>query len=331
MRILLVGEIHGSPDEGMRKVSQSLFARLSNTAQVAVKALSPVRAVSCCVGLARWSPDVVHYIHGPSWRSVVILWWLRRVCSNCRSVLSFTHPAIGGTGRRLLRALPPDYALAESSRWQRELSRMGIPAALMSLSAVDLSRFRPVSLEQRFDLKRKLAFPADQRIVLHVGHVKPNRNLDALVPVQKLSGVQVVVLGSTTTHLDSALSARLSDEGVIVRVGYVRNVEEYYQAADCYVFPIVDPEGAIEVPLSVLEAMATNLPVVATDFGGLPDFFGSQNGLLLIKDTAFCEWHQAVRTALDLTNATTRELVSDWAWGRVAAKLLHTYSELLSS
>ena len=42
------------------------------------------------------------------------------------------------------------------------------------------------------------------------------------------------------------------------------DIASYYRAADCYVFPVLSGEGAIALPLSVLEAMACNLPVVST-------------------------------------------------------------------
>jgi glycosyltransferase involved in cell wall biosynthesis len=40
-------------------------------------------------------------------------------------------------------------------------------------------------------------------------------------------------------------------------------VSDYYRAADVYVFPTVDRSATIGVPLSIVEALANDLPVVA--------------------------------------------------------------------
>jgi len=62
---------------------------------------------------------------------------------------------------------------------------------------------------------------------------------------------------------------------------YVPNIEEIYNLADCYVFPTFKRHNCIDMPLSVMEAMACNIPVISTKFGGLPKIFKEGNGLIL--------------------------------------------------
>jgi glycosyltransferase involved in cell wall biosynthesis len=45
--------------------------------------------------------------------------------------------------------------------------------------------------------------------------------------------------------------------------GHVRSLADYYRAADAYVFPIADAGSVIGVPMSIVEALANELPVVA--------------------------------------------------------------------
>jgi glycosyltransferase involved in cell wall biosynthesis len=63
-------------------------------------------------------------------------------------------------------------------------------------------------------------------------------------------------------------------------VGQVENVEDYYRAADVFVFTS-QREG---VPNAVLEAMASRLPVITTPFLGLPDEFGRPDEHYLLAE-----------------------------------------------
>ena len=50
-------------------------------------------------------------------------------------------------------------------------------------------------------------------------------------------------------------------------------IHELYQLADVYLFPVQRADAAMEIPLSVLEAMAVNLPIITTPFGRLTELF----------------------------------------------------------
>ena len=54
-----------------------------------------------------------------------------------------------------------------------------------------------------------------------------------------------------------------------MKMSYIPEVEDIYRLSDLYLFLAESDTAAIEVPLSVLEAMACNLPVICTPFGGL--------------------------------------------------------------
>ena len=66
-----------------------------------------------------------------------------------------------------------------------------------------------------------------------------------------------------------------------MRTEYITHLEEIYALSDCYVFPTTDRRYCVEMPLSVLEAMSCNLPMLTTRFGALPGVFEEASGLIV--------------------------------------------------
>jgi glycosyltransferase involved in cell wall biosynthesis len=96
---------------------------------------------------------------------------------------------------------------------------------------------------------------------------------------------------------------------------YVPNIEDIYRLSDLYLFLAESDTAAIELPLSVLEAMACNLPVVCRPFGGLRDFFAAGHGLFYWDGQP--PLGDLVATALSTTSAT-RTLVEPYTWAAAA-------------
>ena len=116
---------------------------------------------------------------------------------------------------------------------------------------------------------------------------------------------------------------------MIIIDGYNAKIEKCYGLADCYVFPTTTSVGSIDVPLTVLEAMAHNLPVVSTKFGGLPRIFKEGSGFFYADVASFCTKIQALKQGL--VDVHTRELVLPYSWDNIANNLYAVYQELLDA
>ena len=85
----------------------------------------------------------------------------------------------------------------------------------------------------------------------------------------------------------------------------------------------------IEMPLSVLEAMSCNLPVISTKFGALPRIFEEGDGLIFVDSEE--DIIGAVKKVKNTdVNIETREKVLPYAWGNVVRWLEGIYEELNS-
>jgi glycosyltransferase involved in cell wall biosynthesis len=221
-------------------------------------------------------------------------------------------------GRAWMRRLAPDLVLAQSRRTAGALAALGCHTALLP-PAVDTQRFRAATSEEKAGLRARYGIPGAAQVVTHVGHLKGKRNLAQLLELQAQPGYHVVVVGSSSTEQDTALKEALRGAGVTLIDTYVERIKDVYYLSDAYLFLAEDETAAIEVPLSVLEALACNLPVVSTPFGGLPDFFAEGSGLHYWH--AQTELKTLVQAALSAPCAT-RALVEARTWPAAAAALV---------
>ena len=270
-RILLIGDSSGRPDEGMKRIAQELGDLLGSNNGMAV-ARASVSEVLRNPG-AFGKIDLVHYMAGPSWRSFLYASLLRRFLGcNPKTIIFFIHPTWSRLASMCLRAFKPDAAIVQSEKWARYCSRFDIVVSDELQAGVDLKKFRQVSEEQRRRIRDRIGLPADKKILLHIGHLNVRRNVLALAEFTNDADILPVVVGSTTVRASGRIVSALQRAGAKVIREYLENVEEFYQAADCYVFPTVDPHGCVQIPLSVLEALACGVPVVTTRFEGLPHY-----------------------------------------------------------
>lgn len=225
------------------------------------------------------------------------------------------HTALG---KWLISHLAPDWVLAQSRCTVKEMMSLGCHAALLP-PAVDTQRFHPASPADKAILRRKYGIPDAATVVAHVGHLKTKRNLSHFLTLQKAGHYHTVVVTSTSTERDKALKESLCNAGGTVIDTYIADIEDIYRLSDVYLFLAEEDTAAIEVPLSVLEAMSCNLPVITTPFGGLPDFFSEGKGLFYWRgETAIVE---QINAALSMPCAT-RELVESYTWAAAAQTLV---------
>lgn len=270
-------------------------------------------------------PDVILYIprSGASLHSLWIARLLRRYGKGRPVTMLTPQPNdLALLPRRLVSLLKPDLILVVSRNEQRNLVGKGCTAQFVPLG-IDLERFNPVTPGRKMDLRAKYGIGQEEFVALHVGHLKEGRNIRALAQVQD-GGSQVLIAASTFFDHDTPLVRDLEAHGIRFVTGYLDSIQEAYQLADCYVFPTVSERACLSQPLSVLEAMACNLPVVTTRFGGLLDLFPNEGGGLLYADSMpeLAAKVSYLRESSRHVSPTTREMVGQYSWDRTGREIV---------
>ena len=332
MIICLLGDFSEGLDEGYKNTCHYLSEWLQqDNCSIEYLNIKHVYSPSFWKKLAHINPQVVHLIIQPTNSSLLFTSLMKSQWPDTRVIISALRPEKFFHGEELtdiqaglLRSAKPDLIVVQSNGARLLFEKYGCRALCLP-NGVDTDRFRPVDPDEKNRLRRKYRVEADQPVALHVGHLSKKRNLLALADLPS-AGIQVLIAGSTYMGMDAPLVEKLRKSGFNLLVGCQPQIEELYQLADCYLFP-VHPGNSLSMPLSVLEAMACNLPVITTRFSGLQEYFQEGNGLFFIQD--YDQWVPLVRQALSpSTNCATRTLVSAFSWRSIAGELSAIYSGL---
>ena len=212
---------------------------------------------------------------------------------------------------------------AETARRHR-LARRGAPIQAIG-NGVDPARFGPATPESRRRIRDELGTADDRIVVMTVGRLVAEKGYPELIEAMRDVDAELWVVGErlASDHaggIDAALAAAESDPVLTSRIrllGYRQDVPALLQAADIFTLPS-HREG---MPRSIIEAMMTGLPVVATDIrGSREEVLPEETGLLV-----------PVRAAAALAGALNR-LVADAdlrrRWGEAGrARALDLYDE----
>lgn len=234
--------------------------------------------------------------------------------------------------RRLI--LQNDMFIAISADVERQWLGLGVPIDRMTriASGVDSNHYAPG--DSRAEAEG--ALPASPRVVF-TGRLHPQKNLDVLIDawptVAGATGASLVLIGHGPER--ERLQARALERGVgrfVTFLGAVEDVADLLRAADLFVLPSV-AEGMSN---SLLEAMATALPCVASDIGGNQDLLGPDDAGVLVATGSSGRWAEVLIELINdpdrrhrLATAARRRVVEEFALERVVARYVALYRRLL--
>lgn len=164
---------------------------------------------------------------------------------------------------------------------------------------VDVERFHPARrLSDGPVIRAELGLAPEQPVVLFVGTGFKRKGVPTLLEIWKRDppgGAALVIVGNDQ-HLAAHTRAARELRGPVVVTGPRRDVERLYAIADVFALPSLY-EGC---PVSILEALASGLPVVTARSTGAPELLGGALAELLVDDPRDAEAVAArLRTALD--------------------------------
>lgn len=171
---------------------------------------------------------------------------------------------------------------------------------------------------------------------LNVARHDENKNQKAIIEafsrIRKIyPNIRLILVGDGPTHnllQKQCVDAKISD--AVTFTGNISEVEKYYAEADVY----VQASHREAMPLSILEALAAKLPIVATNVGGVKDVV--QNNGYLVPDHDNEALYIAMKKMKELSfselgkmGIVSQSIVSKYSAENMSHNYMHLYQELI--
>jgi glycosyltransferase involved in cell wall biosynthesis len=181
------------------------------------------------------------------------------------------------------------------------------------------------SAKDREDVRAALGFGADAWIIGTIARLDPVKELGTLLRAIALPragrplGAVIVGDGPERARLE-ALAAELNVTSRVRFVGHREDARRWLAGCDVY----VNSSASEGVSLTILEAMAAALPIVATRVGGTPEVVTAECGVLVpARDPA------ALAQAIDATAAAPDEAKARGVAGRKRVEARFTIDRMV--
>lgn len=184
----------------------------------------------------------------------------------------------------LLRRRSGYFAAVSEACRHHAITQYHAPAShvVTAHNGIDLRKFSPANM------------PVFRRPTVVIGSMSRFVNekgyeylVDAFrIVAKEIDNVRLTIAGDGPTF--PKIEAVVKQTGLTDRIslpGRVESTPEFYAGLDVFVVPSVEAEG---LPTTILEAMATGLPVIATDIGGATEVIKDEATGLIVpsRDTA---------------------------------------------
>jgi glycosyltransferase involved in cell wall biosynthesis len=203
-------------------------------------------------------------------------------------------------------------------------------------NGVDTVRFHNPEVATCRQIRQELGFPPDAVVVGAVGALRPEKNqlrlLRAFADVaQKIPAARLLIVGDGP--LLEPMKTESYERGISERVlfaGRISDPERYYHAMDI----LGSSSDTEQMPLAVLEAMASGLPVVGTDVGDTRMMVAPENRQLIVDRQNEALYTRSLERLLldpalrtELGSANRQRCITEYALDRMLDSYTGLYRE----
>lgn len=188
-------------------------------------------------------------------------------------------------------------------------------------NGVDINRFHPAEEDEKASNNK------DKSVCIgYLGRLSYEKNITNMIKAVRaldLDNISLKIAGVGPLY---AKVKKMEDERIKV-LGYVEDAPSFYRSLDVFLLP-----SKLEAqPIALLEAMASGLPIIATDVGD-NKYFVHGNGIICgasVKEIG-AAIKEMLREDRDKMGIESRRIVErENTWDKIAARTLEVYKDII--
>jgi glycosyltransferase-like protein len=252
---------------------------------------------------------------------------------------------------QLKSIIEPDYVIAVSKFWERELRQKYSLNPTVINNGVSIKNFANINGTEAKENAKKNFNVDGAKAILSIGGIEPRKNtittLRAYSIVRsqlKTKGEKLVwLIGGGETLFDyrdyrdeffsevKELGLELDKDIFVLGNVPESKMESLYNAADVFVFPSIKEGWG----LVVLESMAAGVPVIASGIEPMTEYLVDEENSLLISPMDYDGMAQKIVIVFDNLKLRSkliengRSTANMYSWGNAARKHINFYNEIL--
>ena len=181
--------------------------------------------------------------------------------------------------------------------------------------------------EKKDSARKKLGLKKDKKYLLFLGRVKTTKGIKELLNAMKNveKNVELLIVGG---GIDYEFYKNYAEEEKMENVKFLGSIYgnkklSYLSACDCLILPSYTEN----TPVSLMEAIARNLPVIATDVGGIPLMIENEREGIIIKPKSSEGIIKAIKEILRWKKKDIRKYADKYKWKNIIENTIKDYKE----
>jgi glycosyltransferase involved in cell wall biosynthesis len=175
-------------------------------------------------------------------------------------------------------------------------------------------------------IRKKLKLDLKKKYILYLGRIKSTKGIKELLDsIGKFENEDLELLlvgeGSDSEKYKNYLVENGIKNARFLGAIYGDAKLDYLAACNCLILPSYT-EGA---PVVLMEAIARNLPVIATNVGGIPKMIKGGREGIIIKPKSKDDIVRAIKEILKWKKKSISEFAEKYKWGKIIKETLADY------
>lgn len=180
----------------------------------------------------------------------------------------------------LLRSLLSKHILVQNRDMIKEFFPKSSKTTLVP-RGVNTKEFYP--MKKNSDLLEKFSLSKKDKVILCVANLAPVKGVEVLINAfellcRKYKNIKLIIVGYDKNNYAKKLRTLANSKDCHKKIfftGKVYNVQDYYSISDIFVLPTLNIGRREGCPVSLLEAMASGIAVMASNISGIKDVLQS--------------------------------------------------------